>query len=68
MDISVGCRVQMKKNHPCGCNVFLVTRIGMDFKIKCQQCGREIMMPRSSCEKGIKKVLSYPENGGENHV
>ncbi len=68
MDISVGCRVQMKKNHPCGCNVFLVTRIGMDFKIKCQQCGREIMMPRSSCEKGIKKVLSYPENGGEKHV
>ena len=68
MDIQVGCRVQMKKNHPCGNNIFTVTRIGMDFKIKCEQCGREVMMPRSQCEKGIKKVLSYPNNGGENNV
>jgi hypothetical protein len=57
MDIAVGTRVQMKKSHPCGCNTFVITRIGMDFKIRCEQCGREIMMPRSKCEKGIKKIL-----------
>ncbi len=58
MDIQVGDRVQMKKSHPCGCNTFTVTRIGMDFKIRCDQCGREIMMPRHKCEKGIKKMVS----------
>lgn len=57
MDIQVGQRVQMKKSHPCGCSIFRVTRIGMDFKIRCEKCGREIMMPRFKCEKGIKKIL-----------
>ena len=59
--IQVGCRVQMKKKHPCGSANFVVTRIGMDFKIRCEGCGREIMMPRSQCEKGIKKILRQPE-------
>lgn len=57
MDITVGDKVLMKKKHPCGCSEFTVTRIGMDFKIKCIQCGTEIMMPRSKCEKNIKKVI-----------
>ena len=46
----------MKKNHPCGANKFLVLRIGMDFKIKCQGCGHEIMSSRSNIEKRIKKI------------
>lgn len=62
MDIQVGDRIQMRKQHPCGCSVFVVTRIGMDFKIRCQQCGHEIMMPRSKCEKGIKKIISRGED------
>ena len=57
MDIQVGQRIQMKKAHPCGGNIFTVTRIGMDFKIRCDKCGHEVMMPRHKCEKGIKKVL-----------
>ena len=57
MDIAVGDKVLMKKKHPCGCSEFTVTRIGMDFKIKCRECGAEIMMPRSKCEKSIKKVI-----------
>lgn len=58
MDIQVGDRVQMRKPHPCGCDRFVVTRIGMDFKIRCEQCGHEIMLPRVKCEKGIKKRLN----------
>ncbi len=57
MDIQVGQRIQMKKPHPCGGNIFEVTRIGMDFKIRCEKCGHEVMIPRHKCEKGIKKVL-----------
>ncbi len=57
MNIQVGQRIQMKKPHPCGGNIFEVTRIGMDFKIRCEKCGHEVMIPRHKCEKGIKKVL-----------
>ena len=34
MDISVGDRVEMKKQHPCGCKTFEILRVGMDFRIK----------------------------------
>ena len=47
----------MKKNHPCGNNVFTVTRIGMDFKLICDGCKHEIMIPRSKAEKGLKKII-----------
>ncbi|MEG0753638.1 MAG: DUF951 domain-containing protein, partial [Angelakisella sp.] len=43
MDVQVGDILEMKKPHPCGCNLFLVTRVGMDFKIQCQKCGHTIM-------------------------
>lgn len=51
----------MKKPHPCGCSQFQVRRIGMDFRIRCMGCGREVMTPRHKVEKNIKKVI----RGGE---
>lgn len=61
MDVQVGDVIQTRKQHPCGCSRFDVLRVGMDFKIRCQGCGREIMLPRLKIEKNIKKVL----RGGE---
>ena len=58
VDISVGDRVEMKKQHPCGCKTFEILRVGMDFKIKCEKCGREVMVPRAKIEKNIKKILT----------
>ena len=57
MDVRVGDRVEMKKPHPCGGRVFAVLRVGMDFKLKCAQCGHEVMLPRKKAEKNIRKVL-----------
>ncbi len=56
MNISVGDTVLMKKPHPCGSKEFTVTRIGADFKIKCNGCSREMMLPRSKVEKNIKEI------------
>lgn len=56
MDVKVGDTLIMKKLHPCGSNKFLVLRVGMDFKIKCLQCGRTVMVPRQKVEKNIKKL------------
>lgn len=53
----LGSMVEMKKNHPCGCNKFKIIRVGVDIKIKCEQCGRTIMIPRVDLNKKIKKVL-----------
>ena len=61
MDISVGDILVMKKNHPCGSNRFLVLRVGMDFKLRCQGCGREMMLTRQKAEKPARKVEKKPE-------
>ena len=56
MDVQVNDILLMKKNHPCGENRFLVLRTGMDFKLRCLKCGRELMTPRSNIERHIKKI------------
>lgn len=53
----VGDIVKMRKVHPCGSDQWEVMRTGMDFRIKCQGCGRQVMLPRPKFEKGVKKVL-----------
>lgn len=58
MNVQVGNRLEMKKPHPCGSKTFLVLRVGMDFKIKCEKCGREVMVPRCKIEKNIKKIIT----------
>jgi len=58
MNLNAGDRVELKKPHPCGSKTFELLRVGMDFKIKCEGCGREVMVPRKKVEKSIKRVLS----------
>ena len=58
MDVKVGDVLEMKKPHPCSGKSFVVLRVGMDFKIKCQGCGREVMIPRIKADKSIKVVKS----------
>lgn len=53
----LGDRVMMKKEHPCGCGTWQVIRIGADIKIKCEGCGRIVMLDRQTFEKRLKKVL-----------
>ena len=56
MDVRVGDLLEMKKPHPCGSKKFAVLRSGMDFRLRCEGCGHEIMIPRSKAEKNIKKI------------
>ena len=49
--------VVMKKQHACGNNEWIITRMGVDIKLKCVACGREIMMERFEFEKKLKNVL-----------
>lgn len=61
MDIHVNDELIMKKPHPCGNRRFLVLRVGMDFKIRCMQCGREVMTPRKKVEHNTKQVFREGE-------
>ncbi len=51
----------MKKPHPCGGSSFAVLRVGMDFRVRCVKCGREVMAPRAKIERNIKKIIREAE-------
>ncbi len=53
----VGQVVSLKKGHPCGENRWEIVRVGMDFRIKCMNCGRSVLLPRARFEKRVKEIL-----------
>ena len=48
----------MKKPHACGTNEWIITRMGVDIKIKCVNCNREIMIDRLEFKKKLKGVIN----------
>ena len=61
MDIRLGDTVVMKKQHPCGCKNFKIMRVGVDFVLKCEKCGHEVVITRIKAEKNIKEVKRTEE-------
>jgi len=58
--------VRMKKQHPCGSYNWEVTRMGADIKIKCQGCGRIVMLPRSEFERKLIQVVEKKQTPPDN--
>jgi hypothetical protein len=54
---SVGDIIETKKKHPCGNSIWEVTRVGADMKMKCQGCGRIVMLDREAFVKRVKKII-----------
>lgn len=61
MELRIGDRVELRKQHPCGSKTWQIFRVGMDIKLRCEGCGHELMLPRSKAEKSIRKVLAKEE-------
>jgi len=61
MDIKIGDTVRLKKKHPCGSYEWQVVRVGADIGIKCLQCQRRVLLPRSVFERRVKAVISREE-------
>ena len=60
-EYTIGTKVIMKKQHPCGANSCEITRLGADIKIKCLNCGRTVLIPRIDFNKKIKKIITEEE-------
>ena len=60
MEYHVGDIVRTKKKHPCGSKLWELTRIGVDFKLKCQGCEHELLLPR---EKALKMITKNETTG-----
>ena len=52
-------RIRLRKPHPCGSYDWVVVRLGADIGLKCEGCGRRVMLPRSDVERRLKQILSH---------
>jgi len=57
MDYKLNDKVIMKKPHPCGTNHWIITRVGADIKIKCNNCHQLVMLNRLDFNKKLKKII-----------
>jgi hypothetical protein len=46
--------VRLRRPHPCGGYDWRVTRLGADIGLKCQTCGRHVMLDRPTLERRLK--------------
>ncbi len=56
-EINVSDKVETKKNHPCGSNVWVVLQKGADFKIQCEKCKHVVLISAETFKKSVKKIL-----------
>ena len=53
MTYILGQHIKTKKPHVCGNDIWEITRTGVDVKIKCLKCNREIMLSKLELDKKI---------------
>jgi hypothetical protein len=58
LEVRLGDRVRLRKQHPCGGYDWEVVRLGADIGIRCLSCERRVLLARSIFEKRIKTFLS----------
>ncbi len=58
VEFRIGDVLRLRKPHPCGGLEWQVYRLGADIGLRCQTCGRHVMLARPVLEKRLKKFLS----------
>jgi hypothetical protein len=45
--------VRLRRTHPCGGDTWLVDRLGADIGLRCQTCGRHVLLERRTVERRL---------------
>ena len=56
MEYDIGDIVRTKKQHPCGSKLWKITRVGVDFGLKCLGCEHTVTVERPKAIKMITKI------------
>nr|MBI2904630.1 DUF951 domain-containing protein [Chloroflexota bacterium] len=57
LELALNDRVRLRKPHACGGYEWTVTRLGADIGLKCDTCGRYVLLSRRDLEKRLKARL-----------
>jgi hypothetical protein len=53
--------VRLRKRHPCGGYDWRVTRLGADIGLRCEGCGRRVLLDRPTLERRLKAFVRRGE-------
>ncbi|HEY7417311.1 MAG TPA: DUF951 domain-containing protein [Ktedonobacteraceae bacterium] len=59
LHLEIGDRLRLRKPHPCGGYDWEVVRLGADIGLRCETCGRRVLLPRTEVERRTKQVLPH---------
>ena len=60
-EILLGDVITTRKPHPCGNDLWRITFVGSDIKMRCEKCERVVMLERPVFEKRVKKLIQSAE-------
>ena len=63
--LAPGEQLEMKKPHPCGKSIFTVLRAGSDVRVRCEGCGRDMVLDRLKLERAVRRKLIMTQNEQE---
>lgn len=58
LEVYLGDVVRLRRAHPCGSSDWLVDRLGADIGLRCQGCGRHVMLERRLLESRLDRFVS----------
>ncbi len=53
---NVGDNIITRKPHACGCSNWQIVRTGADYKLKCDKCGKTVMLSSEKFHKAVKQI------------
>ena len=60
--------IEMKKQHPCGCRLLRILRVGSEMRVLCTGCGRDMTLDRIKLEKATKRIVFSEGNETDNQA
>ena len=50
--------VRLRRAHPCGGDTWLIDRLGADIGLRCETCGRHVLLERRTLERRLASFVS----------
>jgi hypothetical protein len=58
LTLYLGDLVRLRRRHPCGGDTWLIDRLGADIGLRCQTCGRHLLLERAALERRLAGFIS----------
>jgi hypothetical protein len=60
LTLLLGDRVRLRRAHPCGGDRWTIDRLGADIGLRCETCGRHVLVERATVER---RLVEFVERG-----